>query len=347
MPLRGIWIVLFRGRSPGVVLANRRRIFGLLSSLDEAEVPMVLSVLAMRLLRLTPRVSGSSADKSGGDLRAARPLEGMDKERALVAFIRWQHHRAQTLGGAASSAAAGVASKDNESAEPPVHVTLSDQLLGPSASTQLHGLLKSLQHLVQMQQHTLRPGAPFLVFLFGEILQHLLPIASGANTHSHEVREMVTDDTEKPEDEEATDEQQAEGDLPEADASEFTMERRAEAAASTNARHKKHCIRIAIDALHRLFSAFPDFVGAWKVLLSPAAPALQLLLSAAVETGATGYSGDVKGGGTCPAIVRFVASWASNAVRKCISTGGTRAGRRPAALSTLRQAAITKLRQAP
>ncbi|CDJ45991.1 hypothetical protein, conserved [Eimeria brunetti] len=314
------------GRSPGIVLANRRRIFSLLSSVDEAEIPMVLSVLSLRLLRLTARVSASAADASGKGLLASTPLEGMDKERALVEFIRWQHRRAQELGGAAADASAAAAAPAAPAAgavgpkgdlsveEPPVHVAISEQLLGSSSSTQLHGLLKSLQHLVQMQQHTLRPAAPFLVFLFGEILQQLVPTKVEGNAISPEVREMVTEDAEKPD----AEEQKDEGELQtqqeaEATSELVTGERRGEATAAVNARHRKQCIRIAIDALQRLFSAFPDFVEAWKVLLAPAADALQLLLSAAVETGATGYSVDVKGGGKCPAIVRFVASWASNA----------------------------------
>lgn len=306
--------MLFRGRSPGVVLANRRRIFGLLGSLEETEIPMVLAVLALRLLRLTPHVS--AADKSGeGVLQGGTPLEGMDKERALVSFIRWQHFRAQMLAGA-DSAVPVVGSERDDLAEPPVHVTLSDQLLGPSSSTQLHGLLKSLQHLVQMQQHTLRPAAPFLVFVFGAILQQLVPATPGDDAVYKEVQEMVTDEADKPD----AEDQQAGRDPPNAEfTSELTMERRAETATAIAARHKKHCIRIAVDSLHQLFAAFPDFVEAWKVLLSPAAPALQLLLSAAVETGAAGYSGNAKGGGKCPAVVRFVASWASNAVRQYTS----------------------------
>ncbi|CDJ36310.1 LOW QUALITY PROTEIN: uncharacterized protein EMH_0076580 [Eimeria mitis] len=322
--------MMFRGRSPGVVLANRRRIFGLLSSLEETEISMVLAVLSLRLLRLTPRVSDPVAASREEDIRASTPLEGMDKERALVSFIRWQYRRAKSLGDAASwaaaagtaattaaaaAAAAAVDSKCDEAAEePPVYVTLSDQLLGPSSSTQLHGLLKSLQHLVQMQQHTLRPAAPFLVFLFGEILQQLVSVKPEDNCVTTGVREIVREETDKPDAEEQQTERERALDEADDTTELIPGERRGEvASAAINARHRKHCIRIAIDALHRLFNAFPDFVGAWIMLLAPAANALQLLLATAVETGATGSSGDIKGGSKCPAVVRFVASWASNA----------------------------------
>lgn len=278
---------------------------------------MVLAVLTLRLVQLTPRVAPAPSDELAQDSQTVAPLEGMEKERFLAAFIRWQYQKAVLCRGDASRAAA---ENDSISKEPPVHITLSGQLFRSSSSTQLHGLLKSLQHLVQMQQHTLRPAAPFLVFLFATILQQLVPTKLGECLTSEELHEVAGQDAA----DSGTDEEQDTEILSKAirqktekvvqNVASDSEDDQEDLTAAVNVRHRKHCIRIAIDSLHWLISSFSDFIDSWKVLLAPAAPSLQLLLSTAVETGAAGHLGEPKRSGSCPAIVRFVASWATNAV---------------------------------
>lgn len=282
---------------------------------------MVLAVFTLRLVRLTQCGSPTPSEDLRGDSWGLSPLQGLDKERALVTFIRWQHRRAQ-----AAALPASIVADENEATtpgEPSVTAALSHELFRPSASTQLHGLLKSLQQLVQMQRHVLRPAAPFLVFLFAEVLQRLVPTGPGAYAPSREeLRELAIEEEGERDDVEIQPAERAEAHQAEQEQREdpkaltLTAANGGELAGAPSARHKKHCIRIVIDSLHQLLSSFPDLASAWKRLLSPAAPALQLLLSAAVETGAAGRVADVKGRVRSPAIVRLVASWASNAVSK-------------------------------
>lgn len=300
-----------------------------MSSLDTSEIPLVLAVFTSRLFRLTAccQSSGSHADNKaagGGKPEAARLLEGMNKERALVAFIEWQNRRAaEAVRGLDVFSRTEEAEKQMASEVPPAEAALSPELLLPAASTLLHGLLKSLQQLVQMQQQVLRPAAPFLVFLFSEVLRRLVPAAAEASAYAAAEEEADAVEQETGEGQElpgaagtaAPGEAEATGEAEESASTGLKAE--AEPLAATSSRHRKHCVKIAIDALHLLFNAFPDLAAAWRTLLKPVAPTLQLLLSAAVETGAVGHVGGTKGRERSPAIVRFVASWALQAVSCC------------------------------
>ncbi|KAL8442525.1 hypothetical protein Emag_006398 [Eimeria magna] len=309
------------GRSPGAALASRRRIFGLLSSLERTETALVLAVLTHRLLRLTTRpqcLARSSSKETGEQQEPDRILlEGVDKERALVSFIQWHRRRADVLLGASAHA--------DEDA--PFDVVLSPELLLPRAAASLHGLLKSLLQLLQQQRHSLRHAAPFLVFLFAEVLQRLVPqrcLASDLEEQEDEtlLAEGEGDSAGDQQDEAlpkllpiAEEEQQIqggrEGEPVESAAAGSPLG--AVGAATSSSPHKKHCVRIAIDALQIVFVSFPEMAAAWKPLLSSAAASLQLLLNAAVETGAACHSGSSAKREKSPAVVRLVSSWALHA----------------------------------
>ncbi|KAL8433548.1 hypothetical protein ACSSS7_003839 [Eimeria intestinalis] len=310
------------GRSPGAVLASRRRIFGLLSSLEDTETAQVLAVLTHRLLQLTARppcLSASSPEETEQQQQQTDRLllEGVDKERALVRFIGWHRRRAEVSSGNSTHA--------DEDA--PFEVVLSPELLLPRAAASLHGLLKSLLQLLQQQRHSLRHAAPFLVFLFAEVLQRLVPRRGSASDLEEQEEETIPAECKG---DTAGDQQDAalRNRLPSAEEEQQIQGSGEEGvvvsaaagsalgvvgAASSSSPHRKHCVRIAIDALQLVFVSFPDMAAAWKPLLSPAAASLQLLLAAAVETGSAGHAGDTKKQEKSPAVVRFVSSWALHA----------------------------------
>ncbi|KAL8453113.1 hypothetical protein Emed_000983 [Eimeria media] len=309
------------GRSPGAVLASRRRIFGLLSSLEGTETAQVLAVLTHRLLRLTARsqcLPGTSSKETGQQQESDLiQLDGVDKERALVSFIEWHRRRADVVLGASAHA--------DEDA--PFDVVLSPELLLLRAAGSLHGLLKSLLQLLQQQRHSLRYAAPFLVFLFAEVLQRLVPQRSSVSELEEQGEETIIaegegDSAADHQDKalpqllpSAEEEQQIqggrEGEAVESAAAGSPLG--VVGAPSSSSPHKKHCVRIAIDALQLVFVSFPEMAAAWKPLLSSAAASLQLLLNAAVETGAASHIGDAAKREKSPAVVRLVLSWALHA----------------------------------
>ncbi|OEH76938.1 hypothetical protein cyc_08231 [Cyclospora cayetanensis] len=167
-----------------------------------------------------------------------------------------------------------------------------------------------------MQRLVLRPVAPYLVLLFAEVLRHLVPVELG-NKSTGELQMAEVEDEHSTQDVKVPKPSMMGEPVEDQQSLVSAVEGAAEVGSSVqvtgSARHKKHCIRIAVDVLHQLFTSFPGFVDTWKVLLTPVGPALQLLLSAAVETGAAGHATDVKGHDKSPAVVRFVASWACQA----------------------------------
>lgn len=264
-----------------------------------------------------PQGEGPLGSLLGGPCAA---LEGLSKERALAVYINWFSRTAELMGKERN-----VVIDDKECGG--VCATLADNLFKAEASTQLHGLLKTLLLLLQQQQQGVRPAAPFLVFLLGEVLKRLVPVGSGHREAQQLVKELGSVGEEGPQEEEEEglnergedgtgDEETGEETAAQAAAAARGAGENAAAAAASRVRHKKHCLRIVLAGLQQLLSCFPELGSAWRLLLRPAAPALQVLLTAAVETGAAGRAFDAGGRDSCPAIVRLVASWAVHAVSK-------------------------------